>query len=168
MRSIGGCIALSQTRQMGTQYNTWYIPHTAQKGSSPHDMSCPSKGTTLCQSLIGTQGEFLCNTNTRTLHSKIISTHAISWPKSYNANSTLLTMIHYDGGLYGTEHAPAGLAPGINGRLPFRTWVSGPETGCMPYPSHGVLGTASPPSLEQTLGGLDNTHAWQRVPRTIS
>ena len=23
----------------------------------------------------------------------------------------------------------------------------------MPYPSHGVLGTASPPSLEQTLGG---------------
>ena len=38
----------------------------------------------------------------------------------------------------------------------------------MPYPSHGVLGTASPPSLEQTLGGLDNTHAWQRVPRTIS
>ena len=31
--------------------------------------------------------------------------------------------------------------------------VSGPETGCMPYPSHGVLGTASPPSLEQTLGG---------------
>ena len=37
----------------------------------------------------------------------------------------------------------------------------------MPYPSHGVLGTASPPSLEQTLGGLDNTQAWQRVPRTI-
>ena len=23
----------------------------------------------------------------------------------------------------------------------------------MPYPSHGVLGTASPPSLEQTPGG---------------
>ena len=23
----------------------------------------------------------------------------------------------------------------------------------MPYPSHGVLGTASPPSLEETLGG---------------
>ena len=23
----------------------------------------------------------------------------------------------------------------------------------MPYSSHGVLGTASPPSLEQTLGG---------------
>ena len=38
----------------------------------------------------------------------------------------------------------------------------------MPQPSHGVLGTASPPSLEQTLGGLDNTEAWQRVPRTIS
>ena len=39
----------------------------------------------------------------------------------------------------------------------------------MPYPSHGVLGTDSPPSLEQTLGGgLDNTHAWQRVPKTIS
>ena len=53
MRSIDGCIALSQTRQMGTQYNTWYIPHIAQKGSSPHDMSCPSKGITLCQSLIG-------------------------------------------------------------------------------------------------------------------
>ena len=38
---------------------------------------------------------FLCNTNTRALHSKIILTHAISWPKSYNANSTFLTMIHY-------------------------------------------------------------------------
>ena len=31
----------------------------------------------------------------RALHSKVILTHAISWPKSYNANSTLLTMIHY-------------------------------------------------------------------------
>ena len=41
------------------------------------DMSCPSKGITLCQSLIGTQGEFLCNTNTRALHSKVILTHAI-------------------------------------------------------------------------------------------
>ena len=58
-------------------------------------MSCPSKGITLCQSLIGTQGEFLCNTNTCALHSKVILTHAMSWPKSYNANSTLLTMIHY-------------------------------------------------------------------------
>ena len=64
-------------------------------GSSPHDMSCPSKGITLCQSLKGTLGEFLCNTNTRALHSKVILTHAISWPKSYNANSTLLTMIYY-------------------------------------------------------------------------
>ena len=95
MRSIGGCIALSQTRQMGTQYNTWHIPHIAQKGSSPNDMSCPSKGITLCQSLIGTQGEFLCNTNTRPLHWKVILTHAISRPKSYNAKSTLLTMILY-------------------------------------------------------------------------
>ena len=82
MRSIGGCIALSQTRQMGTLYSTWHIPHHARKGSSPHDMSCPSKGITLCQSLIGTQREFLCNTNTRALHSKVILTHAISWPKS--------------------------------------------------------------------------------------
>ena len=95
MRSIGGCIALRQTRQMGTQYNTWHIPHTAQKGSSPDDMSCPSKGINLCQSLIGTQRKFLCNTNTRALHSKVILTHAISWPKSYNTNSTLLTMINY-------------------------------------------------------------------------
>ena len=95
MRSIGGCIALSQTRQMGTQYNTWHIPHSAQKGSSPDDMSCPSKGITLCQSLIGTQGKFLCNTNTRALHSKVILTQAISWAKSYNANSTLSTMIRY-------------------------------------------------------------------------
>ena len=95
MRSIGGCIALSQTRQMGTQYNTWHIPHNAQNVSSPDDMSCPSKGITLCQSLIGTQREFLCNTNTRALHSEDILTHAISWPKGYNANCTLLTMIHY-------------------------------------------------------------------------
>ena len=95
MRSIGVHIALSQHRQMGTRYNTWHIPLIAQKGSSPHDMSCPSKGITLCQSLIGTQGEPLCNTNTCALHSKVILTHAMSWPKSYNANSTLLTMIHY-------------------------------------------------------------------------
>ena len=95
MRSIGGLGLERWTRQMGTQHNTRHILHTAQKGSSPHDMSCPSKGITLCQSLIGTKEEFLCNTNTRVLHSKGILTHAISWPKSYNANSTLLTMIHY-------------------------------------------------------------------------
>ena len=95
MRSIGGCIALSQTRQIGTQYNTWHIPHIAQKGSSPDDMSCPPKGITLCQSLIGTQGQFLCNTNTHALHSKVILTHAISWQKSYDANSTLLKMMDY-------------------------------------------------------------------------
>ena len=89
MRSIGGFGLERCTRQMGTQHNTCHIPHIAQKGSSPHDMSCPSKGITLCQSLIGTQGEFLCNTNTCALHSKVILTHAMSWPKSYNANSTL-------------------------------------------------------------------------------
>ena len=94
MRSIGGFGLERWTPQMGTQHNTRHILHIAQKGSSPHDMSCPSKGITLCQSLIGTQGKFLCNTNTRALHSKVILTHTISWPKSYNANSTLLTMIH--------------------------------------------------------------------------
>ena len=95
MWSIGGFGLERWTRQMGTQRDTRHILHIAQKGSSPHDMSCPSKGITLCQSLIGTQGEFLCKTNTRALHSKVILTHAISWPKSCNANSTLLTMIHY-------------------------------------------------------------------------
>ena len=79
---------------MGTQHNTWHIPYIAQKSSSPHDMPCPSKGITLCQSLKGTQYDFPCNTNTRALHSNVILTHVISWPKSYNANSTLLTMIH--------------------------------------------------------------------------
>ena len=58
MRSIGGFGLEQWTRQMGTQHNTWHIPHIAPKGSSHHDMSCPSKGITLCQSLIGTQGEF--------------------------------------------------------------------------------------------------------------
>ena len=82
MRSIGGFDLEQWTRQMGTQHNTWHIPYIAQKGSSHHDMSCPSKGISLCQSLIGTQGEFLCNTNTCALHSKVILTHAISWPKS--------------------------------------------------------------------------------------
>ena len=95
MRSIGGFGLERWTRQMGTQHNTRHILHIAQKGSSPHDMSCPSKGTTLCQSLIGTQREFLCNTNTCALDSKGILTHAISWPRSANANYTLLTMIHY-------------------------------------------------------------------------
>ena len=78
MRSIGGFGLERWTRQMGTQHNIWHIPHIAQKGSSPHDMSSPSKGITLCQSLIGTQEEFLCNTNTRALHSKVILPHAIS------------------------------------------------------------------------------------------
>ena len=95
MWSIGGFGLERWTRQMGTQRDTRHILHIDQKGSSPHDMSCPSKGITLCQSLIGTQGEFLCNTYTCALHSKVILTHAISWPKSYNANSTLLAMIHY-------------------------------------------------------------------------
>ena len=95
MRSIGGFGLERLTRQMGTQGNTRHILHIAQNASSPHDMSCPSKGITLCQSLMGTQREFLCNTNTCALHSKVILTHAISWPKSYNANSTPLTMIHY-------------------------------------------------------------------------
>ena len=95
MRSIGGFGLERGTRQLGTQHNTWHIPHIAEKNSSPHDMSCPSKGITLCQSLRGTQGKFLCNTNTRALHSKVILTHAISWPKSSDTNSTLLTMIHY-------------------------------------------------------------------------
>ena len=90
-----GASLLAKPAKWGTQYNTWHIPHIAQKGSSPHDMSCPSKGITLCQSFIGTEGEFLCNTNTGALHSKVILTHAISSPKSCNANSTLLTMIHY-------------------------------------------------------------------------
>ena len=76
-----------------TTHGTYHI--LPKKGSSPQAMSCPSKGITLCQSLIGTQGKFLCNTNTRALHSKVILTHTISSPKSYNANSTLLTMIHY-------------------------------------------------------------------------
>ena len=95
MRSIGGFGLDRWPRQRGPQHNTRHILHTAQKGSSPHDMSCPSKGITLCQSLIGTQVKCLCDTNTRALHPKVISTHAISWAKSYNANSTLLTMIHY-------------------------------------------------------------------------
>ena len=95
LRSIGRFGLERWTRQISTQHNTWHIPHIAPKGSSPDDMSCPSKCITLCQSLIGTQREFLCNTNTRALHSKVILTHAISWPKSYNANSTLLPMIQY-------------------------------------------------------------------------
>ena len=73
MRSIGECIALSQTRQMGMQYHTWHIPLIAQKGSSPHEMSCPSKGITLCQSLMGTQGEFLCNIVVNTSHVSLLS-----------------------------------------------------------------------------------------------
>ena len=95
MRSIGGFGLERWTCQMGTQHNTWHIPYIAQKGSSPNDMSCPSKGITLCQSLIETRGGFLCNTNTRTPHSKVILTHLISWPKSYKANPTPLTMINY-------------------------------------------------------------------------
>ena len=44
MRSIGGFDLEQWTRQMGTQHNTWHIPHIAQKGSSHHDMSCPIQG----------------------------------------------------------------------------------------------------------------------------
>ena len=31
---------------------------------------------------------------------------------------------------------------------------------------HGVLGTTSPPSLEQSMGGLELTQAWQPVSST--
>ena len=55
MRSNGGLGLERWTRQMGTQHNTRHILNIAQKGSSPHDMSCPSKGKTLCQLLTGTQ-----------------------------------------------------------------------------------------------------------------
>ena len=76
-----------------TTHGTYHI--LPKKVAPPTVMSCPSKGITLCQSLKETQKKFLCNINTRALHSKVILRHAISWPKSYNANSTLLTMIHY-------------------------------------------------------------------------
>ena len=33
---------------------------------------------------------------------------------------------------------------------------------------HGVLDTASPRSLEQTMGGVHHTKAWQRVSRTTA
>ena len=46
MRSIGGLVLEQWARQMGTQHNTWHIPNIAQKCSSHHDMSCPSKGIT--------------------------------------------------------------------------------------------------------------------------
>ena len=49
--------------------------------------------------------------------------------------------------LPGSHRASPGVFPSVHG-------VSGhTETGCMPHHGHGVLGTASPPSLEQTMGG---------------
>ena len=36
----------------------------------------------------------------------------------------------------GSHRASTGVSPSVHG-------ISGPETGCMPYPSHGVPGTAS-------------------------
>ena len=44
MRSICGSIALIQTRQMGTQYNTWHIPHIAQKRKLPPRYVMPLQG----------------------------------------------------------------------------------------------------------------------------
>ena len=49
--------------------------------------------------------------------------------------------------LPGSHRASPDVFPSVHG-------VSGhTETGCIPHHGHGVLGTASPPSLEQTLGG---------------
>ena len=49
--------------------------------------------------------------------------------------------------LPGSHRASPGVFPSVHG-------VSGHmETGRMPHHGHGVLGTAPPPSLEQTLGG---------------
>ena len=46
----------------------------------------------------------------------------------------------------GSHRASPGVFPSVHG-------VSGhTETGCIPHHGHGVLGTVSPPSLEQTLG----------------
>ena len=64
------------------------------------------------------------------------------WPEcrhgGFTARDTLLP---------GSHRASPGVFPSVHG-------VSGhTETGCIPHHGHGVLGTASPPSLEGTLGG---------------
>ena len=44
MRSIGVFGLERWTRHMGTQHNTWHIPHIAQKGSPPPRYVMPLQG----------------------------------------------------------------------------------------------------------------------------
>ena len=64
------------------------------------------------------------------------------WPEcrhgGFTARDTLLP---------GSHRASPGIFPSVH-RVSGHT-----ETGCIPHHGHGVLGTASPPYLEQTLGG---------------
>ena len=46
-------------------------------------------------------------------------------------------------------------------------WLTVPPVGDVDL-GHGILGTASPPSLERTMGGLDHVQAWHQVPRTTA
>ena len=44
MRSLGWFGLEQWIRQMGTQHNTWHIPHIAQKGSPPQRYVMPLQG----------------------------------------------------------------------------------------------------------------------------
>ena len=45
------------------------------------------------QKYVGTQGKFLCNTNTHAVHSKVAFNYSVAWSKSSKSLSTLLTVI---------------------------------------------------------------------------
>ena len=59
-------------------------------------------------------------------HARLLAVHRLPM-RGFTARNTLPLVSH---------RASTGVFPPVHG-------VSGPETGCMPYPSHGVLGTAS-------------------------
>ena len=56
-------------------------------------MPCPSMDITTRYKYVGTQGKFLCNTNTHAVHSKVALKYSIARSKSYISLSTLLTII---------------------------------------------------------------------------
>ena len=47
-------------------------------------------------------------------------------------------------------------------------WPTSGQSGYVTPAVSGILGTASAPSLEQTMGVLELTQVWQRVPRTTA
>ena len=77
-----------------------HITHTLKKWLPPW-YAMPLHGHNFTLKNVGTQGKFLCNTNTHAVDSKVAFKYSVVWSKSYKTLATLLTIITcYTGHVY--------------------------------------------------------------------